>query len=487
MSITISGIPVGVRTPGAFINFDNTRANQGLPAWPVKMLALGQMFAGGTAAPLTPIEIISAPQANVLFGQGSMLARMCAAILANNSTTPFFAMGVLDNVAGTAQVQTVTFTGPATAAGTLPIYIGAQQTQTAVNAADTAAAIATNFAATVNADADLPVTAAAAGAVVTLTTRWKGLVGGALSISGPYYSSDAMPAGVTMAVAIATPGAGNPAVGPALAALGPAQYNFIAFPWTDGANLAALATEMANRRGPMEQIEGMAFSCAFGTLSQLQALGATMNSPDISISETLGPATPWERCARECAVIAFYGSINPALPLKTLALAGDMADFPAQQLTRAERDLLLHDGISTHTVDPGGNVLLERPITTYQFNAAGLPDPSYLDVPTLLTLSYLRYTLRAMIATKYPRFGLAQNGTPIAPGVSIVTPAILSAELVALAQLWEADGLVQNLAGFQSQLYVEIDGTDPTRVNAIIPPDIIPGFNDFAGDLQFAF
>ena len=89
---------------------------------------------------------------------------------------------------------------------------------------------------------------------------------------------------------------------------------------------------------------------------------------------------------------------------------------------------MLHDGISTHTVDPGGNVLLERPITTYQLNAAGFPDTSYLDVTTIATLAYLRYTLRARIAQKYPRHKLADDGIAIAPGQAIVTPKTLSAE-----------------------------------------------------------
>lgn len=105
-----------------------------------------------------------------------------------------------------------------------------------------------------------------------------------------------------------------------------------------------------------------------------------------------------------------------------------------------ERNLLLHDGISTLTVDDGGAVLIERLITTYETNAYGIDDISYLDVNTLKTLAYLRYSVRARISMRFPRHKLASDGTGVGAGQAVVTPKVIRAELIALFRDWETAG-----------------------------------------------
>jgi len=479
-------IPNTIRTPGTYVGFSNQRAGQDLSVWQTRILILGQALGTGTAPNLVPQLISSEAQGIVLFGRGSMLAAMIAALIDNNSSTELWAMSAADNGAGVAATFTATVTAAPTGAGTLALYIGGVQVQVAVTAAETVTAVATAIAAAINADADLPVTAASAVGVVTLTCRWKGLTGNDIDLRTNYYASDVMPAGLAITFAAGVAGAGNPVIAPVVAALGDTQYQFIANPWTDGASLAAIQTELVNRWGPLEQIEGFAFSSAKGSQGTLATLGESLNTQLISISECVGPATTWERAAREVGVIALYGAQDPARPFQTLPLAGDLPGNPGERFTRAQRDVLLHDGISTHTVDSGGNVLLERPITTYQTNAQNLPDASYLDVNTVLTLAYLRYDLRAMISSKYARYKLADDGIAIAPGQAIVTPKVLKAEIVARALAWETAGLVENVDEFKQLIIVERSNSDPSRINAMIPPDIVSGLRVFAGQINFA-
>lgn len=136
-------------------------------------------------------------------------------------------------------------------------------------------------------------------------------------------------------------------------------------------------------------------------------------------------------------------------------------------------------------VDAGGLVLIERLITTYQTNAYGVDDASYLDIETMRTLAYLRLTVRARIATKFPRHKLAADGTQFGPGQAIVTPNIIRAELVALFMDWMDAGLAEGLEQFKRDLLVQRSATDPNRVDAVIPPDVINQFRVFAAQVQF--
>jgi phage tail sheath gpL-like len=62
---------------------------------------------------------------------------------------------------------------------------------------------------------------------------------------------------------------------------------------------------------------------------------------------------------------------------------------------------------------------------------------------------------------------------------------VLRNELIALAREWEDAGLVENLDQFVADLIVERDATDKDRANALVPPDIINQFRQFAAAIQF--
>jgi phage tail sheath gpL-like len=486
VTISFNSIPVGIRQPGSYVEFANTRAQQGLAVWNTRILILGQALAAGVQPNYAPLQITSRLDGVLAFGRGSMLDRMIRKAVDANSFTEMWAMSVPDNGAGVAATYTTTFTAQPTAGGTLSRYIAGQLVQIAVTAGMTNNAMAAALAAAINANADLPLTATAAGAVVTSTVRWKGVTGNALDIRSNYWSSDAMPAGLALTDAAGTAGSGDPDFTAALAPLGDKQYQIIVFPWSSGGDLAELTTELDSRAGGLRMIDGVAICGVDGSQGALSTIGAAQNSKWLCLPEATGPTTVWERAAVEAAVAIFNLTNDPARPLQTLALPGELAPSQAEAFTGTQREALLHSGISTHTVDDGGQVMIQRLITTYQLNAQGLPDPSYLDITTLLTLSYLRFTLRVRFAQKFPRVKIAKDGTNAAPGTATVTLSTLNAELVALAREWEAAGLVQDVDTFKKLLIIQIDPTDDGRVNAVIPPDIIPGLRVFAAQIDFA-
>ena len=187
------------------------------------------------------------------------------------------------------------------------------------------------------------------------------------------------------------------------------------------------------------------------------------------------------------AVAAWNLNNDPARPLHYLKLKGILPPPLEDRFIRSERDTLLYDGIATHIVDSGGNVLIERSITTYQTNAAGIVDPSYLDIQTVATLSEIRYQYKARMVSRFisPRFKLADDDFPVQPGSYVARPKDVKQETIALFTLLRDKGLIENLDDFIDNLVVERDATDVNRINVLLPPDLINQFRILAGNVQF--
>lgn len=482
--ISFNAIPVGILTPGAYIEFDNSRAVRGLPALAHRILVIGQKLSAGTQAPLTVKRALSAAEAETDYGRGSMLASMVAAVKAANRYTDCYAIALADNDEGNAADGTIVFTGPATAAGTLNLYLGGVRVQVGVSNGQTAAQIATAVAAAVNAKTQLLVTASASSATVTLTFRHAGEAGNSYDVRFNYAFGEAFPAGVGATITALSGGTGNPELAALIAALGDDQYQTIILPYTDATNLAAIEAEMARRWGPMVQREGHVFASVAGTVGDATTLGDSRNSPFVTIMHAgKSPTPPWIFAAVTGAVDAFEP--DPARPRQTLPLPGCLAPKESDRPTREERNTMLGQGIATSVVDAGGTVTIERLVTTYQENAAGDPDVSYLDIETLRTLAYLRATMRIRITTRFPRHKLANDGTAYQPGQAIVTPMEIRAELLHLAREWEAAGLLEDFAAYSADLLVERNATDRNRVDVLAPPNLVNQFRVLGAVIQF--
>lgn len=333
---------------------------------------------------------------------------------------------------------------------------------------------------------DYAVHATPAAGVVATTFKNKGLVGNEFDMRLNYQVGEVLPSGVSVAVSPLTGGTSNPVLTSALAALGDAWRQIWANPYTDATSLTAIENELADRFGPARMIDGLAITAKLGTLSTLTTLGSTRNSKSSCILPTnVSPTPPDEYAACAASIVAKYAQQDPARPLQTLALAWVKAPAELDRFTNEERDLLLHDGIATTKVGAGGVVQLDRLITTWQTNAAGAPDTSYLDATTLLTLMYLRYDVCNHFATKFPRCKLANDGTRAAPGQALVTPKILKAEFVLWFSEMEELGLVEGIDQFKRDLIVERNVSDPNRVDALLPPDLINMLIVTAMSLQF--
>jgi phage tail sheath gpL-like len=495
MPISFNLIPNLLRPPGAYIEYDASRAVSGLAVLPNRVVIIGSRLSTGSVAALTPVQITRETDGKTFFGTGSQLARMCKAFKKASKFTEVWAIGVADDGGGVAAQKTLTVTGPATSSGTLYIWVHGERVPVAVADGDDANTIAASIEAALaiaEPEKDLMVTFGVATNVVTGTCRHAAAFGEDLDIRVNYeltpQERDALPAGVSVAVANTVVGSGNPDIGTALAVVGDEFFTKYVSGYSDATNVAALEAELEDRWGPLAQQDAVGYVGITGTHSDLTTYGGARNSQFScamgSGGVAVGSPTPEAEWA---AVVAAVDSNepDPARPRQSLPLPGVLPPAKADRFTLTERNLLLQTGISTYTVDQAGKVYIERLITTYQTNAQAVPDTTFLNVETMHTLAALRFTLRSRITTKYPRHKLADDGTNYGPGQAIVTPRIIRAEILSLFGQWELNGWVEDFEQFAEELIVERNASDRDRLDARLGPNLINQFRVFAGQIQF--
>ncbi|EFF3876499.1 phage tail sheath subtilisin-like domain-containing protein, partial [Escherichia coli] len=294
------------------------------------------------------------------------------------------------------------------------------------------------------------------------------------------------PGGLTIQLGYPGTKATNPDITRSVAGMGDRQYNYVVMPYKDDANLKIISDELLKRWGPVKMSDGVLWMAHTGTFGEVQAFGAKRNdflATCTSIPKAPEPDYLW--AAAVCATCAPSLGADPARPLQTLALPSRMAPAPADRLTREERNSLLWGGIATVCVATGDVVQIERQVTMYRQNVYGESDPSYLDVETIYTLSWLRYSLRTFITQRFPRHKLADDGTPVRAGQNIVTPEIMKLQLISLGEEWVALGLVENLDTFKKNLLVERNTSDRNRLDVLCTPDLVNQFRFLAAQIRF--
>lgn len=490
MAVSFDNIPATIRHPILYAEVDASQA--GTPVNDQRALLIGQKLSAGSATADEPIFVSGTDAAVTLFGAGSQLARMVSAFRANDPFTELWCLPVVEPSGGDAAAGSLAFTGPASAAGTLTIYIAGQKVSVAVASGDTATEIGDAVEAAITALTSLPVTAANTDGTVALTAKWKGSTGNDIDVRLNYrgvLGGEATPAGVGVTVTEPTSGSGAPDLSGAITAMGDEPFDFIGHCFTDSTSLDAIETELGPDTGRWawnRRLYGHAFTSAAGSVSTLSTLGNARNDPHASIMGITGsPTPPWEVAGAFTARAAQALINDPARPIQSLELVGVMAPAIADRQTLSERNVLLYDGVSVAYVNSDGSVRIGRAITTYQKNAYDVADDAWLDVNTPATLWTVLRRIEQRMTSKFPRHKLANDGTRFGPGQAVVTPKVIRAEIIALYRELEFDGLVENVDAFKANLIVERNVNDPNRVDVLLPPDFVNQLRVLAIKAQF--
>lgn len=493
MSVAFKNIPANLRVP---LFYAEINAGQSPYQGPSRTLLIGQKSSAGSAAANTPVILSGDPQP--LMGAGSMLSEMAIWARQNNPFGEIWMLPLADP-GGATQTNTITIgSGILGSNGTISIYVGGEKVSIGVQPTDTNATVATNLAAAIGAGytkfgraLQFPVTAAAATNVVTTTARNAGAIAGKLSIVSNLVGDEG-PLQQYLTIAAGTAGTGTPALGTALAALGDMAFDFICSPYSDTTSLDVIKDFLGGTSGrwsPIQQIYGHYLTVMFDTFANLAAFGSGRNDPNVSILGVVeSPSSPWIWAAAYGSRIAndknLGGEVDQAyrisIPVQTLDLVGIRPpQFRTDWFTITQRQTLYQDGIAGFTVAVDGTVTLDRVVTTYQLNSYGQPDITWLDIETRLQMVYFVRYMRQRITQSYGRCALADDNPTSNP--AIVTAKILKAECVHIYTELENGGLVENSDLFAKSLVVE-RSSDPNRVNAYLPVDVVNQFRVFAAN-----
>lgn len=466
-NISFDTIPSGIRKPGQYMEFNTKLAVRTLPTNSQTVLIVGQRLAGGSVPPNTPTLVFSGDEASKYFGDGSLAHLAAVAAMTANPNVSLTVIAVDDAAAAQPATGKVTFTGPATGDGAFALYIGKARVDIAINTDDTADAIAARLVAQIGQTTALPVTAAAAAGVVTLTAKNKGEAGNGIILAQLNQT-----AGVTAALEQFTGGLNDPDITTALATVFGATYNLYVSSWIGQSVLTKLRTHVNTISNAVEKRSAVAVAGFPGTLAAGSTLAGALNAGRITMAWYPGSTSlPAEIAASYAAVIASEN--DPARPLNTLPLTGLDVTPVASRAGRTEQENALHNGLTPIEVGPGDVPQIVRAITTYLVDPQGVPDESMLDLTTIRIMDYGRKAWQQRVALRFPREKLSEK-----------TPPKVRSELLDVAYKMEDLEIIENVDKWKDKLICERDEQDVNQLDAAIPCDAVNGLHVFAARID---
>lgn len=466
--------------PGIYLRFNNSLA-KGDPSQPHRVVLIGTKLSGGSAGSNVPKQVNSGAEADGFWGQGSMLAEMCKAFIAQRSKIELWGVGISEDSEGTAAAGEIGISGTSTAAGELVLLVAGVRVRVPV-ANDTAAAtVVDDVVAKIDGMPTLPVDASDGATKVTLTVKWKGASGSFVDVRlDPAFK---VPAGLTVTITEPTSGATDPEIDTALAALGNTQYHTVAIGYVDATNLGHLDDFLRPRWGETVKTEGHGFAAHTGSYSDLTTLAGSLNSEFTTIcGPGASPTPPWLWAAAVAAVDARETVRDVNAGREGLVLEGVRPPAQEDEFSHDQLDTLLANGISTFVADANGRAQIQKLVTTYTEDADGFEDESYHLATTMRTLSRLRFDL-IVLRSRYKGWKVARDET-LGTIPNVMTPTKLRNALIGLYEKWRARGIVQLIDEFAADLIVEVEenGTD---LVAWIPVRLVYPLNAIAGELAF--
>ncbi|MCL2219330.1 MAG: phage tail sheath subtilisin-like domain-containing protein [Chitinispirillia bacterium] len=479
-------ISESIRRPGSY-NEITVGAMGGLPSMRQDMLIIAPRLADGTVAAGVPAQVTSPAQAAEFWGAGSIMHRMAWAAFRQYGSLSLTGCAVDDASTGVGASAAITFTGSADATGQVTLWVGTDRIPVRVDrfvdglAGGTPVKIASDLADQVNARPDLPVTAYANGAVITLTAKNKGTTGNFLGQKGKPAVDCDVP-GIEAATTAYTGGAGDPDLTDTFDKVSGQRFHIVALAWATAAAAIALSEYLNEVSNEVNQRGGRGFMFVDGNIADMATLAKGINDKRICVGGITGAKrAPFENAAAFAAMLA--AEPMPWLAVNNIGLVGcDSPPVTDRWNWNEINNILLWSGVTPFEVGAGDRVRCVRAISTYVKNDAGAEDDTFLDTLKIATADYVREAVRVRHLTDFQNKVLRDNHVAGEPP-NVVTPADVRSTNLDVCRRIEAMGGLNSVNAFADQFVSVRNRNVPGRVDSIIPIDIVDALHILANNI----
>lgn len=461
-------------------NFSETSPNL-----PQRIALFAEANTANQSISTTAVRVTSAQQVGQLAGWGSP-AHINARILfpVNGGGTiggiPVYLYPQLEAAGATAKAQTVTVSGTATAGGTHTVVVGGRYALDGVSyevniaAGDTATQIAVKIADVINNVLGCPVTAAQTspvGAVVTCTTKWKGLTAEGVNISVDTGNNTL---GISYAVATTAAGTGTPSIAGALAQFGN-TWNTIVINSYGFVSSVIEALEAFNGipddETPTGRYAGIVFKplvALTGTVEDsdtgtTDVLFCDSDSENVTIAACPAPLSQglaMEAAANMCCLFARICQDTPQLDVQGKSYPDMPPAVGIPKMTSYEvRDAIVKMGMSTVDI-VAGKYQVQDFVTTYHPEGEVPPQFRY---PRNLNLDWnVRYAYLLLELINVVDHVLADDND-VVTAAKVVKPKTWKGIVSQLAVDLGKRGLIAQVPFMQDSIEVSISTVNPDR------------------------
>lgn len=489
---------------------------------PQRILFIGQKTSSGSAASGVLVEDIRNDNSeNSLFGENSMLATMIRAAKVINKETQMDAIPLSDNGSAVKATGNVTFSGTASASGSIFVTIGSTENykySVDIESGDTATVIGGKLATLINADSRAPVAATNTTGDVEVEAINGGLEGNTIGLR--YEGSVA---GVTVALTAMTGGLTNPTIPDLDAIIGDKRYQTIV--WPSSYTLDDIIDFLGARFNVNNEVlDGVAIVRKTDSFANLVTLGNSLNTQNLVLfgeklladADFKGPAmlemnnvvasqfaalrglrlTDGANISRY--VIATRGALDsiggPALASLPY-FNSPFFDLPiiptGKGFSREDIDDLAAAGVSVF----GNNVtrtqvILSDVVTTYKTDVAGNPDKSFKYLNYVDTISTIREYMVNNARARFAQCRLTEGD--LLPNRNIANEALIRAFFSQLYVNLSTQDYVLTQAGqdaidyFKQNLSVTLNLEDG-QVTVVMVTPIVTQLREILGTIQIAF
>ena len=492
--INFKTIPPNIRKPGGYFEENTANALQGLTPLGQKVCLIAQMTSSGSAAPVSgktsvPTNVFSEADAALYFGAGSIAHLTALAMFTQNPYLDLTIVGLMDANGAVSNVSKITFSGTATVAGKIDLYIGLQKITTGISVGDTATTVASNLLAAITPMLHyFPFTAVASSGVLTLTA----VNGGTLANNVPVTFSISA-TGVTAALTQTTPGSVDPSIGPytqagtALAAISGARFDKIVTTLMDTSsagdalNIGYLGTYLTFCSSAIEkrQAIGVGAYVTYSIVGGASGVSLTSAQSGVAALGNNGRLTiayvsyatsygfkpcPWDVIGAYAADLA--AATNAGTPFDGDVLVGLPAPNVQDRPGYTAIQNMLTTGLTPLICNEGDQVTICRAVSTY------LTDQTLLDITTITSLDFVRL----QIVSRATSIKSKQKAT------ATMLKTMRSNILDVLYQLQnEPFEIVQNVDQYKDGLIVIYNQSNIGEMDVSVPADVVPGLHVIAG------